>query len=368
MITQVQAHVESVANAQAVQNQAADLAAQAAKAEASEAVILAKKVIKGDMKRAAETSKGIFEVIRTASDWAEAKSAFEIAENRICQEYKVGSMAELQRETGVTQFSYVSIKNSMLKAANESEKLGKDLDALYAFEYEGMSKEDQAKNAQEHVPEGFLNPWHSRYKDSDDEKGVTRFNRDRRLATNALSTLEKGRKARAKERQAAEQKAAERHQDAMRQAAGTADTAVAGSGQTEQGIAGATAGRSVTGGRTLSVVLQREYGLFTNALYAASEELSDAAIIPILTRAHDELVAMKAAAQEATRKLASTQGNKPVVMLEGIEEVQADLEPGEVQIAQQSDDAALDELDAAILEEFEQNEAGQNVDPSEKTA
>lgn len=389
---------------------AKEAADAAAKLDASIAVQTAVRVIKTDIKSAAGTSKGCFEVIRAASDWAEAGSAFNFAERKILQTMKLGSMSELAKISGVKQLSYVSIKNVMLAAVQNADVLAKDLQAYYDWSYGQMSKEEQATNAQEFVPDGFLNPWSSRYADTADEQGATRFNRDRRLATDALGKLKQAKEIARKARDASEKEAKAKLAATMASAIGAGgDSAPAGSGSTVQGFASGT--RSSTGREGLSVVVLRELNLLTNAVHAAAEVLSDVEVIPLLTGCHDAIRARIQQHHDAVRAEAAKQGNRPVIegvvvpkepfdapkgwdMIEGGEEVQTTLEPGDVAILKPEhvpqeewdalnaeeralvvadpeaalpfDATDLDNLDAAIAEELKQQEAGNNVDPGEE--
>lgn len=369
MDTQTQAQNEA-------QEMARQAAAAAAKVESTGAYKTAYKVINTDLKNAAGTAEGIFAVIQQCQNWQEADSTFRLAENNLIAHYRktdasIKTMQDLCRMSGVSQLSYSQIKNVLINAVKESDALVLNLQKLYDFQYEGKSNEDKAKDGHETVPEGFLNPWHSRYtkRVDDDEKPVTTFQRDRRLAQGALKALDSAQKLQTKERLAAEKRATERHAEALRAATATADTAVAGSGQTPQGMAGATVGRVQAPGRTLSVVLQREYGLFTNALYSASDELPDAVVIPIISQCTDALVALVAAAKEATRRQAAEHGTRPVAV--GISEPgEQEMQDGDVQITaadlpdvpeDPGSDTALTDTDKALIEEFGQQESGNAV-------
>lgn len=389
---------------QADSTEMAKVAAEAAaKLDASVAVQTAIRVIKTDIKSAAGTSKGCFEVIRAASDWAEAGSAFVVAERKILQALKVGSMSELAKISGVKQLSYVSIKNVMLAAVQNADILGKDLQAYYDWSYGQMSKEEQAANAQEHVPQGFLNPWSSRYADTADEQGATRFNRDRRLATDALGKLKQAKEIARKAREAAENDAKTKLAATMTAAAAAVDNAPAGSGQTVQGFSGGTRTTSREG---LSVVVQRELNLLVNAVHAAAEVLSDVEVIPLLSGCHDAIQARIQQHHDDVRAEAAKQGNRPIIegivepkltdeekrtatdaeivpkgwdMIEGGDDAPTvevpTLEPGDMEKpgydangSPIDDEAGLNDLDKALIEEFSQHESGNNVDPGEKQA
>lgn len=338
----------------------------AAKLEASEAVALATKVISADIRSATNTSKGVFHVIRASQDWATAGSAFDVAERKILQKEGCANMSELCRKYSIEKFPYVSIRNLLLAVVEttKQKELVDSLQSLYDFQYESMSKEDQAKNAHESVPENFLNIWSHRYDDRDDESGSTRFNRDRKLAVESAKKLSQLQKMHADARKAEEKKAQERLQESMRNSTATGDTAPAGSGQSPQGIAGATVGGRQQHGRdtTFSVVLQREYGLLTNALYAAADKLPDAVIIPVLTRCIDELVILAAQADEETRARAAEKGPNAGMIehqngdKEHVVDVdQGNLEPGDVTITSADlPDVPEDDLDDTDHENMEQ--------------
>lgn len=329
------------ANAQAQAKAAADAIT---KAEQSEAVKLARKLINADIKAAAGVSEAVFAVILACQDWDEADLAFIIAEKAVLKEKGADSMAELARISGVKQFSYVNIRSTMLAAVKASDKLTLDLQSFYDWNYEQMSSEDQAKNAKEYVPDGFLNPWSNRYRSTDDEKPVTRFNRDRKLATDALGKLDAAKRIASKAKASADKAAAERLQNAMATAAGTADNAPAGSGQTAQGMASGT-----RGGRVLSIVVQQALNLLINAAHHASDYLADSEVLPILGNAADKLEALIAAEVELERKKMaadSASHDNPV----GGE--QSELEDGEMSKLPDldpADDSEMTEADKAHL-------------------
>lgn len=350
-------------------------ASEAAKVESTTAYKTAVKVINTDLKNAANTSEGIFLVIQQCQNWQEADSTFRLAENNLIAKYRetdptIRTMADLCRASGVTQLSYTSIKNTLIGAVKEADVWCANLQKLYDFQYDGKSKEDQAKDGKETVPDGFLNPWHSRYQKrvADDEKPVTVFHRDRRLAQGALKALDQAEKLQAKARKEAEQRANDRLAESLRGASATADNAPAGSGGTAQGFSGGH--RSAAS--TLSMVLQGAMNQFINAVHSASTLLADSDVLPIIGNATDKLVALVEAEKEAERvKVATMSAShdnpvRPVAL--GIEESdeQTTLEPGEVQIAAEDlpdvpADDQLDDTDKAILEEFSQQESGNNA-------
>lgn len=338
---------------QGTQAEAAKLAVEAAiLKDSTEAITILKRTIKDDVRNATRTSKGIFEAIVLAGDFSEVKGIFAKAEQQLVEDFRkenaeIKTFADIGKISGTGTLSYTNIKNTMLKAINEAEELCKQLQAYYDFQYECMTKAEQAEHAHKYVEEGFLNPWHSRYakRTADDEHGSTKFNRDRKEANEAKGLHDSLKRERDRAKAKADEAAAQRLQEAAKRAGTVADNAPAGSGQTAQGMAGATAGRIHTGGRTLSVVLQREYSLLSNAIFSASDKLPDAAIIPILTRCTDALRALEGQPEQTV------------------------LEPGEVkpsETAGEDDEgmSALTDLDKAILEEFEQNEAGNSVEPT----
>lgn len=295
----------------AIANSAAAQAAEAAKAEQSECGRKALQVIRADIKSAAKISEGVFEVIQAAQDWAEADTAFAAAENRVMHDFKVKSMAELARVSGVKQFSYVTIRSTMISAVQDAEKLCKQLQEYYDFSYANMSKEDQAKNAHESVPDGFLNPWSSRYGKTCDEKPVTRFNRDRRLASDSVAKLDSLKRMHQQARDRAEADAKSRLQTTMQNASGTEDSAPAGSGGTAQGFSSGTRQAS-----DLSVVMRQNLGQVINAVNSAADVLPDEMVIPILTRCADEIIILVEQARQNERDKASEAGKRPVGRLE----------------------------------------------------
>lgn len=353
------ARVEKVqADAQAQAKMAAAAAADAqARMESGEAYKTAVKVINTDLKNAANTSEGIFKVIQQCQNWQEADSTFRLAENNLIAHYRktdtsIKTMADICAVAGVKQLSYSQIKNQLIATVKESEALCENLQKLYDFQYESMSPDEQAKNARDTVPEGFLNPWHSRYQKRvpDDEKPITVFNRDRRLATGSLKALEQAQKLQARARKEADARATERHQEALRQAAASADTAPAGSGGTAQGFSSGT-----RQGRILSVVVQQALNLLINAVHSAEQYLADSEVLPILGNAHDKLQALIEAERILEREKTAAQSrshDNPVAL--GIDDgtEQTDLEDGDMSVLPDmdpADDSDMTEADKANL-------------------
>lgn len=354
MNTQNTAAAVAVSNATEVARLAAE---QAAKLATSAACVLAKKVINADIRSAKNVSRGVFDVIRACSSWAEAKSAFEVAENQLMEEKKVKTLSALAQETGVKQLSYVSIKNSMLADINSDEKLRSDLTDLYQFQYNAKTREEQAQDALETVPDGFLNIWSRRYNDTDDESGATRFNRDRKLAKDSLAQLQTLKKIQEKARKQEEANAKERLAESMRRASGATDNAPAGSGQTAQGIAGSTAGQVARqNGRTLSHVVTTALGLFTNAVWAASDCLADSEILPLMGDATDKILALveveRSKERQRTAEL-SREHNRPVAFAENDNDDQTSLEDGDMSaLPDLEPEEELTDTDRALIEEI----------------
>lgn len=352
----MQANAQSQAK-QAAMAAAAKLADDDAKMTTSEAYKTAVKVINTDLKNAANTSEGIFKVIQQCDSWGHADSVFRRAENDLIAHYRktdtsIKTMADICALAGVKQLSYSQIKNGLIATVKEADALCENLQKLYDFQYESMTADEQAKNARDTVPEGFLNPWHSRYQKRvpDDEKPVTVFNRDRRLATGSLKALEQAQKLQARARKEADARATERHQEALRQAAASADTAPAGSGGTAQGFSSGT-----RQGRILSVVVQQALNLLINAVHSAEQYLADSEVLPILGNAHDKLQALIEAERILEREKTAAQSrshDNPVAL--GIDDgtEQTDLEDGDMSVLPDmdpADDSDMTETDKANL-------------------
>lgn len=361
--------VEQVqANAQSQSKQAAIAAAKAAadaqaQIETTGAYKTAVKVINTDLKNAANTSEGIFSVIQQCQNWQEADSVFRLAENNLIAHYRktntsIKTMADICELSGVKQLSYSQIKNQLIATVKEADALCENLQKLYDFQYESMSTEDQAKNARDTVPDGFLNPWHSRYQKRvpDDEKPVTVFNRDKRLATGSLKALEQAQKLQAKARKEADARATERHQEALRQASGTADNAPAGSGGTAQGFASGT-----RGGRVLSVVVQQALNMLINSVHSAEQYLADSEVLPILGNAHDKLEALIEAERVLERAKTAEQSrshDRPVALgIDDGSEEQTELEPGDHKVTRGEDLPDVPTLEADPADDSEMTDA-----------
>lgn len=368
--------IDLAAQAQA---EAADKAAKAKALDQSEAVKTATKTIKDDIKRTAGVSRGVFHVLRSASDEGECKAAFVRAETNVMKEFSteertIKTMKDLCEVSGVKQFAYTSILSSMITASIGREKLVKELQGYYDWVYSQMSKEDQAKHGHDFVPEGFLDPWSKRYANTDDEEGFTRFNRDRRLAVNAESRLNEAKRTATKAREQAEAQLKRNLANEMAKSGATADTAPAGSGGTAQGM---QSGTRQSG--QLSAVVQASLNLVINQVHAAKGLIEDEVLLPILTRCHDDIVILISQKRDAERDAASAAGARPVIQAI-VEQTEPEiLEQGELQPSQEGHDengdpadpadmgaADLDNLDAAIAEELAQHEAGQNAEPSDK--
>lgn len=328
----------------------AKMAAQAqTEAEKTEAVKVAVRVIKADVKSTAGVSEGVFQVFITSKDSDAAAAAFVTAERQLVREWQktdptIKSMGDIAKASGVSNFSYVSIKNTMQAAVDSAELLCNQLQAWYDFNYDNMSEADQAKNAHDMVPEGFLNPWHTRYakRNDDDEKGSTKFNRDRREAEAALKNLDNARKVKIKADKEAELRLQARLAADAARSTVTEDIASTGSPQTPSGIAGATTGARQAVQDALSVVLRGELSLFINALQGASEHLPDSVLVPIVARATDALVTLTSQAKDELRARATEHSKRPsgaaaeLRALEGAETEskaeaeQTSLEPGDI--------------------------------------
>lgn len=335
-------------------------------ADKSVAVQEAIKTINSSVKNAASVSAGVFQVMLVSKKIEDAYGAFETAERSVIQHYKktnpsIKTMKDIADITGVSAFSYTSIRNAMLKAASDADHLCTQLQALYDFQYDNMSKEDQAKEAHQFVEDGFLNPWHARYvkRTPDDEAGHTKFNRDRRLAEGSLKALNEAKRVQVKARKAADQRASEKLAADLAKATATADTAPAGSGGTAQGMASGTGSRHT---EILSLVLRTHMGMLTNAVHRASEYLADSEIIPLLGTLTDKLNALCDAEIEVERKRTaelSKSHDNPVAPL-GVEEPaeQTELEAGDVVRelpdieADPASAANLSETDKALIQEF----------------
>lgn len=308
----------TVANSAA---EAAVRADEAAKVGQKECGRLALKVLKTDVKSAANTSEGIFSVFQASEDWMEADVAIQWAENRLMEEFKVKSMAELCRVSGVKQFSYVTIRSTMLAAIRNAEDWVAKLTEYYQWTYDQLSPEDKAKNALETVPDGFLNPWSSRYSEkTSDEKPVTRFNRDRRLAQDSVSRLESLKKIHADAKKKADADAAGRLQTTMQSASAVADTAPAGSGGSVQGMASGSREAS-----SLTPPVRHEFSLLTNAVHAAADILPDSVVVAALAECGDKIRSAIEQQRNAERLKASEAGRKPIGTLEATDDDVSDL-------------------------------------------
>lgn len=325
----------------------------------TEAITILKRVIKDDVRNASKTSKGVFEAIVLAGDLAECKGIFAKAEEQLVQEWKkeneaIKSFSDIGKISGTGTLSYTNIKNTMLKAVNEADELVKQLQAYYDFQYECMTKAEQAENAHKVVEEGFLNPWHSRYvkRTEDDEHGSTKFNRDRKEANDAKGLHDSAKRERDRAKAKAEEEAAKRLAEAAKRSGMVADNAPAGSGSTAQGFAGGTRGDVV-----LSAVVQSGFNMLKNAVFSASQYLADSEVLPILANAHDKLVALVEAEKEIERKKTADQSrshDNPVGE-------QTELEDGEVSLLPDLDpsddsdmtDADKENLAAAIEQDLE---------------